>query len=148
MFWFNKDRTQWEFDLSIYNYSISFECLIESWWCHRNTGQNWSTIETIVINHRQHCHHHWFTTERSFEIYKENTSTTPCSRLQMNQFKSSHVYITSHHITSHHITSHHITYIHYITVTPFQMPLTPKVTSGASTITCYTKYIPPAQHVG
>ena len=28
------------------------------------------------------------------------------------------------------------------------MPLTPKVTSGASTITFYTKYIPPAQHAG
>ena len=30
----------------------------------------------------------------------------------------------------------------------FQTPLTPKVTSGASTITCYTKYSPPAQHAG
>ena len=55
--------------------------------------------------------------------------------------------IASHHITSHHITSHHTT-LHYITLSSFQTPLTPKVTSGASTITCYTKYSPPAQHAG
>ena len=30
--------------------------------------------------------------------------------------------------------------LHYITLTPFQTPPTPEVTSGASTITCYTKY--------
>ena len=42
---------------------------------------------------------------------------------------------------------HYIT-LHYITITAFQTPPTPKVTSGASTITCYTKYSPPAQHAG
>ena len=36
--------------------------------------------------------------------------------------------------------------LHYITLSAIQMPPTPKVTSGASTITCYTKYNPPAQH--
>ena len=36
----------------------------------------------------------------------------------------------------------------YITLSAFQTPPTPKVTSGASTITCYTKYSPPAQHAG
>ena len=39
-------------------------------------------------------------------------------------------------------------YIHKLTLSSFQTPLTPKVTSGASTITCYTKYSPPAQHAG
>ena len=34
------------------------------------------------------------------------------------------------------------------TSSSFQTPLTPKVTSSASTITCYTKYSPPAQHAG
>ena len=34
------------------------------------------------------------------------------------------------------------------TLSAFQTPPTPKVTSGASTITCYTKYSPPAQHAG
>ena len=34
--------------------------------------------------------------------------------------------------------------LHYITLSSFQTPLSPKVTSGASTITCYTKYCPPA----
>ena len=38
--------------------------------------------------------------------------------------------------------------LHYITLPAFQTPPTPKVTSGASTITCYTKYSPPAQHAG
>ena len=38
--------------------------------------------------------------------------------------------------------------LHYITLSAFQTPPTPKVTSGASTITCYTKYSPPAQHAG
>ena len=38
--------------------------------------------------------------------------------------------------------------LHYITLSAFQTPPTPKVTSGASTITCYTKYSPPAQHSG
>ena len=33
--------------------------------------------------------------------------------------------------------------LNYITLPPFQTPLTPKATSGASTITCYTKYSPP-----
>ena len=33
--------------------------------------------------------------------------------------------------------------VHYITLSAFQTPPTPKVTSGASTITCYTKYSPP-----
>ena len=47
----------------------------------------------------------------------------------------------------HHITSQHIT-LPYITLPSFQTQLTPKVTSGASTITCYTKYSPPAQHAG
>ena len=37
---------------------------------------------------------------------------------------------------------------HYITLSAFQKPPTPKVTSGASTITCYTKYSPLAQHTG
>ena len=36
--------------------------------------------------------------------------------------------------------------LHYIIA--FQTPPTPKVTSGASTITCYTKYSPLAQHAG
>ena len=40
------------------------------------------------------------------------------------------------------------TTLHYITLSAFQTPPTPKVTSGASTITCYTKYSPPAQHAG
>ena len=31
--------------------------------------------------------------------------------------------------------------LHYITRTPVQMPLTPKVTSGASTMTCYTEIL-------
>ena len=35
-----------------------------------------------------------------------------------------------------------------ITLSAFQTPPTPKVTSGASTITCYTKYSPLAQHAG
>ena len=36
---------------------------------------------------------------------------------------------------------------HYITLSAFQTPPTPKVTSGASTIiTCYTKYSPPASY--
>ena len=36
--------------------------------------------------------------------------------------------------------------LHYITSLSFQMPLAPKVTTGASTIgTCYKKYCPPAQ---
>ena len=38
--------------------------------------------------------------------------------------------------------------LHYITLSSFQTPLTPEVTSGASTIICYTKYNPPAQLVG
>ena len=38
--------------------------------------------------------------------------------------------------------------IHYITLSAFRTPPTPKVTSGASTITCYTKYSPLAQHAG
>ena len=38
--------------------------------------------------------------------------------------------------------------LHYITLLAFPTPPTPKVTSGASTITCYTKYSPPAQHAG
>ena len=33
--------------------------------------------------------------------------------------------------------------LHYITLSAFQTPPTPKVTSGASTITCHTKYSPP-----
>ena len=33
--------------------------------------------------------------------------------------------------------------LHYITLSSFKTPLTPKVTSGASTITCYTKSGPP-----
>ena len=36
--------------------------------------------------------------------------------------------------------------LHFIKLSAFQMPPTPKLTSGASTITCYTKYSPPAQH--
>ena len=36
-----------------------------------------------------------------------------------------------------------IVFSHYITLSSFQMPLTPKVTRGASTITCYMKYSPP-----
>ena len=44
-----------------------------------------------------------------------------------------------------HICSHDHHHYHYITsplhhISSFQMPLAPKVTSGASTITCYTKY--------
>ena len=35
--------------------------------------------------------------------------------------------------------------LHYIIVISNATPL---VTSGASTITCYTKYGPPAQHAG
>ena len=38
--------------------------------------------------------------------------------------------------------------LHYITLSAFQTLPIPKVTSGASTITCYTKYSPPAQHAG
>ena len=52
-----------------------------------------------------------------------------------------HRYITK-------LLSTHYPTLHYITLSAFQTPLTPKVTSGASTITCYTKYSPPAQHAG
>ena len=38
-------------------------------------------------------------------------------------------------------SSHYIT-LHYITLSAFQTPPTPKVTGGASTITCYMKYSP------
>ena len=47
----------------------------------------------------------------------------------------------THYITLHYITLH-------TTLSAFQTPPTPKVTSGASTITCYTEYSPPAQHAG
>ena len=47
----------------------------------------------------------------------------------------------NNYITLHYITLHYIT-LHYITLSAFQTPPTHKVTSGASTITWYTKYSP------
>ena len=56
-------------------------------------------------------------------------------------------YITLHYITLHYITLHYIT-LHYITLSAFQTPPSREVVSGASTIKCYTKYSPTAQHAG
>ena len=91
-----------------------------------------TTSATLSSSHKPHSHHHISHTL----ITTSNTLSSP--HQPHSHHHISHTLITTSNTLSspHKPHSHHIT-LHYITLSAFQTPPTSKVTSGASTITCY-----------
>ena len=91
-----------------------------------------SVLNIIYLTIEEGHHHHLFWKRPFLPLfYSYKVRRLP-------NMKSLHISLNIAHSYIH-------TYI--LTLPSFQTPFTPEVTSGTSTITCYTKYNRPAQHV-